>query len=299
VGDAGDSRSGMVTLVGRPNVGKSTLLNAMVGQKISITTPKPQTTRHRIVGISTRGSCQTVLVDTPGLHRGGGRALNRQLNRSASSSLRDVDLVLMVVQALVWSNEDEHVLGLIRAAGTPFVIVVNKCDSVSDKTRLLPYLASLQQRTGCDELWPVSALTGDGVEQLQDALCKRWPIRESFYPGDQVTDRSERFLVGEIVREKLTLRLGEELPYRLSVSVEQFEDTPTAARIGVVIVVEKASQKRIAIGKGGSMLKAVGSAARHDIETLLERPVFLQLWVKVQDDWSNSDAALRRLGYSD
>lgn len=297
--DAQSSRSGLVAVVGRPNVGKSTLLNALVGQKISITTPKPQTTRHRVLGISTHPGCQVVYVDTPGLHRRRGRALNRYLNRSASSSLADVDLVLMVVQALTWTEDDEFVAELVRRSSARRLVAVNKCDLVRDKTRLLPYLVELGERCGAEDLWPIAAINGDGLPELEHAICALLPEGEPFYPEDQVTDRSERFLVSEIVREKLTLRLGDELPYRITVEIEGFEDSPDMARIGAVVWVESQSQKAIVIGKGGSMLKAVGSAARRDIETLLGKRVYLEIWAKVQDDWSDNEAALRRLGYED
>jgi len=299
VADEGCSRCGVVAVVGRPNVGKSTLLNALVGQKISITTPKPQTTRHRVLGISTHAGCQAIYVDTPGLHRRRGRALNRYLNRSASGSLQDVDLVLMVVQALAWTDDDEFVAGLVRSSSARRLIAVNKCDQVRDKARLLPYLAELGERCGVEDLWPIAAINGDGLPELQRAICALLPEGEPLYPEDQVTDRSERFMVAEIVREKLTLRLGDELPYRLTVEVESFEDSPGLARIAAVVWVESASQKAIVIGKGGAMLKAIGSAARRDIETLLEKRVFLEIWAKVQDDWSDNEAALRRLGYED
>ncbi len=292
-------RAGMVAVVGRPNVGKSTLLNALVGQKVSITSPKPQTTRHRVVGISSSPDCQTVYVDTPGLHRARGRALNRYLNRAASASLHGVDLVLMVVQASAWTEEDEFVLELVKHSGCRRMVAINKCDLLRDKTRLLPYLAELGARMGGDDLWPIAAINGDGLEALQHAICRALPEGDPIYPDDQVTDRSERFLVAEIIREKLTLRLGDELPYRVTVEVEKFEDSPELARITAIVWVESAGQKGIVIGKGGSMLKAVGSAARHDIEALLEKRVFLELWAKVQSDWSDNESALRRLGYED
>ena len=292
-------RSGVVAVVGRPNVGKSTLLNRLVGQKISITSPKPQTTRHRILGISSNDAGQVVYVDTPGMHRRRGRALNRYLNRSANAAMQEVDLVLMVVQALVWNEEDALVAQLARDSGRPMLVAVNKCDLVNDKGRLLPYLAELAAASGSDDLWPISAYKGDGVERLADGILERLPVGEPLYPADQGTDRSLRFMVAEIVREKLTLRLGDELPYRLTVEVEQFDERGRVARIGAIVWVESTGQKRIVIGKGGAMLRAVGTAARHDIEALLDKRVFLELWVKVQDDWSDNESALRRLGYQD
>ena len=292
-------RAGVVAVVGRPNVGKSTLLNRLVGQKVSITSPKPQTTRHRILGISSGEHSQVVYVDTPGLHRRRGRALNRYLNRSASAALDGVDLVLMLVQALAWNDEDAFVAEVVRDSGRPTLVAVNKCDLVREKARLLPFLAEIAAATGCDDLWPISAQDGAGVAELAAGIVARLPEGEALFPADQVTDRSVRFMVAEIVREKLTLRLGDELPYRLTVDVEQFEETRSLVRIGAVVWVETGGQKRIVIGKGGAMLKAVGTAARHDIEALLEKRVHLELWVKVQDDWSDSEAALRRLGYSD
>ncbi len=292
-------RCGFVAIVGRPNVGKSTLLNRLLGQKISITSRRPQTTRHRILGIKTSRRAQILYVDTPGLHSMAGRAINRFMNRAADNAIHEVDVIMLVVEPLRWTSADEHVLDRCKGVGVPVVLVVNKVDRVADKAALLPYLAEISQRGKFAEVIPVSAYKGDNLERLEDHLVRHLPESVAIFPEDQVTDRSERFMAAELVREKLVRRLGKEVPYRLTVQVEQFEERGDRVLVEAVIWVERAGQKAIVIGKGGKVLKAVGESARKDLEGLLGRKVFLQTWVKVKEGWSDDEQALRRLGYQD
>jgi GTP-binding protein Era len=292
-----NSRCGLVAIVGRPNVGKSTLLNHLIGQKISITSRKPQTTRHRILGVSTRDTVQTVYVDTPGLHSAEGRALNRVMNRAALSALRDVDLVLMVVDGLKWTAEDDRVLAEVAASGKPALLLLNKVDRVEDKPALLPHIDALRARHAFEAIVPVSALRGHNLEALEREIAARLPESPHLFPPDQLTDRSERFLVAEIVREKLMRQLGAELPYANAVEIEEFATKGHTVHIGAVILVEKPGQKAIVIGQGGERLKRVGQEARLDIEKLLGQKVMLRLWVKVRSGWADDERALASLGY--
>ena len=291
------TRCGLVAIVGRPNVGKSTLLNHLVGQKVSITSPKPQTTRHRILGIKTTRTAQAIYVDTPGLQRRVGRAINRVMNRAAQSSLHEVDLVVFVVEALRWTEDDEWVLERIRERRVPAILVVNKVDRVRVKDDLLPYLADVAARMAFEEVIPVAARQGLNLGVLEREVERRLPESVPLFPADQVTDRTERFLAAEIIREKLVRRLGEELPYRLSVEVEAFAEEGPITRIQAIVWVERAGQKAIVIGAQGRTLKAVGTAARQDLERMLGRSVFLGLWVKVREGWSDDERALRQMGY--
>lgn len=290
-------RSGFVALVGRPNVGKSTLLNALVGQKVSIVSPKPQTTRHRIAGILTQPGWQAVFLDTPGLNTRKSSGLNRAMNRAALGSLAEADLLFLVVDATRWTDEDETALARVRDSGTPTVLVLNKADRVQPRQRLLPQIERLAALHSFVEIVPLSALTGDNLDRLVALLPARLPEGEPLYADDQVTDRSERFMVAEIVREKLTLVLREELPYGLTVEIERWEEEDGRLTIGAVIWVEREGQRRIVIGEGGQMLKEVGGAARLDINRLLDRRIHLELWVKVRDNWADNEAALRNFGY--
>ncbi len=299
VGSMPRYRCGFVAIVGRPNVGKSTLLNRLLGQKISITSRRPQTTRHRILGIKTSGRAQILYLDTPGLHSAAGRAINRYMNRAADSAIHEVDIIMLVVEPLRWTSADEHVLDRCKGVAAPVVLVVNKVDRVADKAALLPYMAEISQRGNFVEVIPVSAYKGDNLERLEEHLIRHLPEGVPAFPEDQVTDRSERFMAEELVREKLVRRLGKEVPYRLTVQVEQFEDRADRVLVDAVIWVERAGQKAIVIGKGGKVLKAVGESARKDLEELLGRKVFLQTWVKVKEGWSDDERALRRLGYQD
>jgi len=292
-------RCGHVAIIGRPNVGKSTLVNRLVGQKFSITSRKAQTTRHRLLGIKTTANAQVIYVDTPGLHAGSGRALNRYMNRAASTALVGVDIILFLVEAGRWTDGDSHVLDRLAETQAPVVVAVNKVDRVNDKQVLLPFIDGLSRRGEFLEVVPISALQGTNTDRLEQILIDSLPETAALYDEDQFTDRSERFLAAELVREKLTERLGQELPYRLSVEIEAFQADADILKIGAVIWVERSSQKGIVIGRQGRVLKTVGSEARKDMEALFERKVFLELWVKVKEGWSNDEQALQRLGYVD
>jgi len=295
--DKNTQRCGTVSIVGRPNVGKSTLLNRLIGQKLSITAHKPQTTRHSIIGIKTDGCSQIIYVDTPGIHVDAKRALNQVLNRTASSSLHDVDAVLMLVQAMVWNDDDKRTFELVCKVGTPFYLVVNKIDNIKKKTELLPFLTTLPTHDALQDVLLVSARAGDGIAQLESAVARHMPEAPFQFAEDDLTDRSSRFLASEAVREQLTRFLSAELPYALTVEIETFEESPELLRIGAVVWVEKHSQKGIIIGKGGVRLKEVGTRARRSMETLFDTKVFLQLWVRVKEGWADDERALRSLGY--
>lgn len=292
-------RCGYIALIGRPNVGKSTLLNRLLGQKLSITADKPQTTRHRIVGIKTVADAQLLYVDTPGLHLQAKKAMNRYLNRAASSALHDVDVVAFVVEAQKWTDEDQAVLDRLAELNVPVFAVVNKVDRVRDKGALLPFLQNLSARFEFAEIVPVSAQTGSNVERLEQAFKERLPEGEAVYEADQLTDRSSRFIAAEMIREKLTRRLQRELPYALTVEIEQFKEQEGVLHIDGLIWVERDSQKSIVIGKGGAMLKEVGRQARADMEKTFGAKVYLRLWVKAKEGWSDDERSLKSLGYSD
>lgn len=292
-------RSGFVAIVGRPNVGKSTLMNHILGQKISITSSKPQTTRHRILGIKTDERSQTIYVDTPGLHLDAKKAMNRYMNRAAASSLENVELILFVVDVNRWTEEDDNVLKRVREQKTPVVLVLNKIDQVKDKEQLLPLLQELSSRMKFSDVIPLSALKGKNVGELEKIVYGALPEASPMFPEEYVTDRSERFLAAEIVREKLMRSLGKELPYSTTVEIEQFNEEEGLLRIGALIWVERQSQKKIVIGKGGERLKEIGSMARKDMERLFGEKVFLQLWVKVKEGWSDNERLLSSLGYRD
>jgi GTP-binding protein Era len=290
-------RSGFVALAGRPNVGKSTLLNSLIGQKLSIVTPKPQTTRHRLIGLAQWPEGQVAFIDTPGLHLGGRRALNRAMNRTAAAALADADLVLFVVQSLQWTDEDELALARIREARRPVVAVVNKIDRTRPRERLLPYLQELAARHDFRELVPVSALKGQNLEDLRRVVIAGLPVGEPMFPADQLTDRSVNFRIAEGIREKLTLELVEELPYGIAVEVEQIEVLEDGRKsVSAVIWVDRPGHKPIVIGADGSRLKRVGRAARLELNRLLGEQLHLTLWVKVREDWADDARALRQLG---
>lgn len=293
-----DFHSGYVAIAGRPNVGKSTLMNHILGQKLSITSRKPQTTRHQIIGVKTLDTSQVVYVDTPGIHKRRETAINRYMNRAASSVLNDVDVILFVVQAMQWTEEDEAVLTRLQNVDAPVVLVVNKIDKVSDKNALLPYIEQLNARYDFAAITPVSALHADNIDSLEAAVAGLLPKNPPFFPDDQITDRSVRFLAAEIIREKLVRELGQELPYTTTVEINKFEEGEKITRIFATIYVESGGQKAIIIGSKGARLKSIGSKARVDIETLIDGKVYLQLWVKVREGWSNDERALRSLGYS-
>ncbi|MBP7900482.1 MAG: GTPase Era [Gammaproteobacteria bacterium] len=290
-------RCGTVAIVGRPNVGKSTLMNGLIGQKISITSPKPQTTRHRIHGILSLDEAQLVFVDTPGIHLNGGKALNRVMNRTASSALEGVDVVMMLVEAGRFTDEDARVAQLIANVKVPVVLVINKVDKIQPREKLLPYLAELGQKVKFTQSLPISAYDKKHTQLVINTLIKYLPEGEAMFDEDMVTDASSRFLAAEMVREKLMRRLEKEIPYGLTVEIEKYEITPERVIIDALILVEREGQKRIVIGEGGGMLKQVGSEARQDLMRMLDSRVHLQLWVKVKDNWSDDERALASLGY--
>ena len=292
-------RCGYVAIVGRPNVGKSTLLNHLLGQKISITSRKPQTTRHQVLGIKTQGNHQIIFVDTPGLHLNAGKAINRYMNRAASSAIRDVDLLVFVVDRTAWTEEDTNVLEQIKHAGLPTMLVLNKVDLLADKAELLPHLQILAEKADFVAILPVSALRQHNVDALEAQILKLLPESEYFFPEDQITDRSQRFLAAEMVREKIMRQLGDELPYAITVEIEEFAQEDDILHISAVIFVERKGQKKILIGEKGARLRSIGSDARHDMESLFDSKVMLRLWVKVKSGWSDDERALRSLGYDD
>jgi GTP-binding protein Era len=292
-------KCGFAALIGRPNVGKSTLMNHLLKQKISITSRKPQTTRHRIVGINTTESGQVIYLDTPGMHNSDKRALNRYLNRTADTTLLGVDVVVWLIDGLSFHEYDEVIFKKLAQAGLPVILAVNKVDRIKDKEQILAFFAEARHRFPFKHLVPISALKNTNLEELEKAIFDLLPEGGLIYPEDQITDRPERFLCAEIVREKLTRRLGDELPYALTVEIELFQEQPGITKIYAVIWVERSAQKTIVIGKDGEMLKKVGTDARLDIEKLLERKVYLQLWVKVKKGWSDNERALHSLGFND
>jgi GTP-binding protein Era len=290
-------RSGFAALVGRPKVGKSTLLNALVGQKLSIVTPRPQTTRHRILGLVNLAEAQIAFVDTPGLHRAEARALNRAMNRAAASALDDADLCVFVVEALRWSKEDGFVLDRIIRSRRPALAVVNKVDRVRPKPKLLPYLAELAARHSFVEVIPVSALKSDNVEVLKQAIARHLPVAPPMFPPEEVTDRSEKFRIAETIREKLTMELNQEVPYGIAVEVEQMKDAEEGqVAVDAVIWVDRDGQKPIVIGPKGERLKRIGRAARLELNRLLGRRYHLTLWVKVRQNWADNARSLKQLG---
>jgi GTPase len=290
-------RSGFVALAGRPNVGKSTLLNAFVGQKLSIVTPRPQTTRNRLIGLLQLPEAQIAFVDTPGLNLGQKRALNRAMNRTAAAALGDADLVLLVLEALRWTDEDELALHRIRDTQRPVIAVVNKVDRVHPRERLLPYIAELATRHEFRRIVPISARRGSNLDDLKRVIIAELPVGEAMFPADQLTDRSRDFRIAETIREKLTLELVEELPYGIAVEIEQIE-TPEDGqlRVSAVIWVDREGHKPIVIGADGSRLKRIGRAARLELNHLLGGRFHLTLWVKVREDWADDVRALQQLG---
>tara|TARA_R110001599_G_scaffold69414_3_gene195463 strand:- start:17120 stop:18028 length:909 start_codon:yes stop_codon:yes gene_type:complete len=295
----GNLRCGYVAIVGRPNVGKSTLLNHLLGQKISITSRKPQTTRNQVLGIKTEDDCQIIFVDTPGLHQVEARAINRYMNRAASSAIRDVDVIVMVIDRTAWTEEDEWVLQRVKQAGLPTLLVVNKVDLLDNKQVLLPHLQGLAEKMPEATIVPLSALRGQNLEALEGEIRQRLPHSTHFFPEDQITDRSQRFLAAEMVREKIMRQLGDELPYAVAVEIEEFKQDGAILNISALILVERDGQKRILIGEGGSRLRSIGTEARRDMERLFDSKVMLRLWVKVKSGWSDDERALRSLGYDD
>jgi GTP-binding protein Era len=290
-------RSGFAALVGRPNVGKSTLLNALVDHPVSIVSPKPQTTRHRILGIRTREHWQLVFMDTPGLHRRGGKAMSRYLNRTAVSAAAEADVELFVVEALQWRDEDAEALARVCETRVPVVLVVNKVDQARPRDRLLPYLEKVSAMAEFAAVVPVSAKRRENLDRLEEVVAAYLPEGPMLFPAEQVTDRDAQFRAAEVVRQKLTLRLRDELPYGLTVQIERYEKESRGYLIHAVIWVEREGQKGIVVGKGGQVLREAGRAARLELKRELRRAVDLRLWVKVKANWSDSEQALRSLGY--
>lgn len=292
---------GFVAIVGRPNVGKSTLLNQLLGQKVSITSRKAQTTRHRIVGIDTQGDDQIIYIDTPGLHIEEKRAINRLMNRAASSSIGDVELVIFVVEGTHWTEDDEMVAGKLKDCKAPILLVINKIDNVADKTQLLPHIQEISQKINFSDVVPISAEKGEGIDIIKDIVKKHLPVGEHHFPEDYITDRSQRFMASEIIREKLMRFLGDELPYSVTVEIEQFKvDERTGMyRINGLILVERDGQKKMVIGNKGEKIKKIGIEARKDMQLFFDNKVHLELWVKVKAGWADDERALRSLGYSD
>ncbi|MDE9494153.1 GTPase Era [Xenorhabdus bovienii] len=291
---------GFVAIVGRPNVGKSTLLNQLLGQKISITSRKPQTTRHRIMGIHTEGVYQAIYVDTPGLHIEEKRAINRLMNRAASSSIGDVELVIFVVEGTHWTADDEMVVNKLRNLHCPVILAINKVDNVMDKAILLPHIGFLSQQMNFLDVVPISAEKGMNVDTIAKIVRAHIPEAGHHFPDDYITDRSQRFMASEIIREKLMRFLGDELPYSVTVEIEQFVTNERGGyTIHGLILVEREGQKKMVIGNKGSKIKTIGIEARQDMEKLFDNKVHLELWVKVKAGWADDERALRSLGYID
>jgi|TARA_B110000971_G_scaffold116334_1_gene119245 GTP-binding protein Era len=293
-------RSGYVAIIGRPNVGKSTLINRVLGQKLCITSRRPQTTRHRILGIKTDDDSQLIYVDTPGLHIDDKKAMNRYMNRAAASSIDDVDVILFVVDGMNWTDEDEKVLERLKvSAKAPVILVINKMDKLADKEVMLPHIQKLSAQFDYANVFPISARKGMNLDELEKQIKQLVPEGDLIFPEDQITDRSSRFLAAELVREQLFRHLGQELPYSITVEIEQFDDEKDLYRIGAVIYVERDGQKAIVIGKKGDLLKSVGKDARIEMQSLFGHKVFLRLWVKVREGWGDNERMLKNLGYND
>lgn len=291
------SYCGYISIVGRPNVGKSTLLNHILEQKISITSRKPQTTRHNVTGIKTSGASQMVFVDTPGLHLKQAKAINRYMNRVAASATMDVDIILFLVDRHIWTDEDASVCDRLKPMADKVIVVINKVDRMEEKSQLIPLVEALNKKLGPSAIIPISALRSDNLDTLEAEIVSRLPEGRHFFDEDQITDRSSRFLAAELVREKIVRQLGAELPYQVTVEIEEYKEEEKITHISALILVEREGQKRIIIGDKGSRLKSIGQAARLDMEALLQSKVMLKLWVKVKAGWSDDDRALRSLGY--
>jgi GTP-binding protein Era len=291
-----DFRSGFAALVGRPNVGKSTLLNVLVGQRLSIVTPRPQTTRHRIIGLCHLPNAQIAFVDTPGLHAQASRALNKAMNRTAATALEDADLVVLVVEAPKWTREDDLALGRIVKSGRPAIAAVNKIDRVHPRERLLPYIAELAKRHEFLEIVPISALKADNIDALRRTIAAHLPPSPALFPEGELTDRGLEFRIAEMIREKLTLELNQEVPYGIAVEVERLEEADGQLAVDAAIWVDREGQKPIVIGAKGERLKRVGRSARLTLNGILGRRLHLNLWVKVRENWADNARALQELG---
>ena len=294
-----NAQCGYIAIVGRPNVGKSTLLNHLLGHKLCITSRKPQTTRHTLLGIKTEGTVQMIFVDTPGIHTNQERAINRVMNRSAASVISDVDVLIFVLDRFDWGDADEYVAKHISNSEVPVIVVLNKVDMLEDKSELLPHLNFIASKVNAAALIPLSALKKTNLNQLEEKIKGYIPEQPHIFPEDQITDRSERFLAAEIVREKITRQLGAEVPYQVTVEIEQFRVDGNITFIDALILVERDGQKKIIIGAKGERIKKIGEQARADIESLLGCRVMLKTWVKIRSGWSDDERALQSLGYMD
>ncbi len=294
-----NNRCGYCAIVGRPNVGKSTLLNRLIGQKLAITSRKPQTTRHSILGVKTSEHGQIIYVDTPGIHQRGDQAMNKYLNRTAKSALADVDLLVFVVEAMRWTEEDAAVLQTIKSNNIPAILVINKVDTIKEKEKLLPFLGEISAMHTFEEVIPLSAKDGDNTDNLGRNVLERLPTGDNYFPDDQLSDRSERFFAAELIREQLTRRYAKEIPYALTVEIEKFEEEGNLYRINALVWVERPGQKNIIIGSKGAALKEVGKQARLEMEKFFGKKVFLTIWVKIKKSWSSDASALIKLGYGD
>ena len=294
-----DYKCGFIAIVGRPNVGKSTILNKIIGQKISITSRKRQTTRHRILGIKSEENMQAIYVDTPGMHLGGKTAMNRYMNRAANTVLSDVDLVLFVADINKWTQEDDNVVERLKHEKVPVILVMNKIDKLKDKTALLPMIDELSEKMNFAEIVPVSAKNAANLDTLQNLVRDYLPNSGPLFPEEQVTDKTERFIASEIIREKLMRRLQQEIPYSLTTQIEKFSMEKNILHIAAIIWVERDTQKKIVIGKSGEILKEIGKQARLDMEDAFENKVHLDLWVKVKEGWSDNESLMKRLGYDE
>lgn len=293
------TRAGFVALVGRPNVGKSTLINLLVGEKISIISKKPQTTRHRIWGVCTEGNNQIIFVDTPGLHRKHKYQLNRYMNRVALHSIDDVDAIVFMVEALTWKEDDDWILSILEKATVPVILLINKVDEVKDKSLLLPFVENLTKKMNFHQVFLISALKGDDLTAFKNCLIQLLPESPFLFPEDQITDKNESFLVAEIIREKLFRFLGQELPYNTTVTIDQIKREDKIIRVAATIWVEREGQKKIVIGEGGEKLKKIATQARLELENFFTRKVFLQTWVKVKSGWMDDEKLLHRFGYEE
>lgn len=292
-------RSGYVAIIGRPNVGKSTLLNYILGFHLSITSKKPQTTRHRLLGIKTTATAQAVYIDTPGLHQNYKGAMHRYMNKEAMTTLEDVDVIVFVVDGVKLTSEDEYALELLGKCQQPIVLAINKVDKIKKKQILLPFINELSSRLNFSQIVPISASKGSHIDELEKHIEAHLNLSPAYYPEEQITDKSDKFLASELIREKLMRLLGQELPYAVAVEVEAFEEEEKIIKISGIIWVERSNQKTIIIGNKGQQLKEIGKQARLSMESLYDKKVFLKLWVKVKEGWSDDERALKSLGYSD
>lgn len=291
------TKSGLVSIIGRTNVGKSTLLNHLIEQKVSITSRKPQTTRFRVLGIKTKGLCQAVIIDTPGYHRGHKRALNKYMNKVALSAMTGIDILLFVVEALKWQEEDQFLLQKILKGLNKVILVINKIDKLKQKERLLPYIDQLTDKHDFMDIIPISALKGNNIKRLEKSILTNLPTAEYLYPEEQTTDMTEKFLISETIREKCIARVGQEIPYRITVTIDQFEEKGLILFISATLYVEKKSQKGILIGLGGKNLKSIGTSSRKELERIFQKKVMLKLWVKVKKNWTDNETIMQSMGY--